>query len=94
MQIIDAHIIERFARRHADARRPLEEWKATMAEIDYDNPQEIKNRFASASFLSGDRVVFNIKGNDYRLLTSVNYFRNKITVLRIGTHQEYDKRNL
>jgi mRNA interferase HigB len=91
MEVIDAHIIEKFARRHADARTALDEWKQIVAQADWQTPQAVKNHWPKASILSGNRIVFNIKGNDYRLLTVIDYVQSAITILKIGTHQEYDK---
>lgn len=54
-------------------------------------PQDIKARYASVSFLAGRRVVFNIKGNDYRLVVSVAYAQQALFIKFIGTHAEYDR---
>jgi mRNA interferase HigB len=54
------------------------------------NPAELKAQFRSASILKGNRVVFNIKGNDYPLITSISYKQQAIFVKFIGTHDEYD----
>jgi mRNA interferase HigB len=95
MQVIDAHhIIEKFARRHADARTPLDEWGQIVSQADWQTPVDVKNHWPKASILSGNRIVFNIKGNDYRLVTAIDYVQSTMTVLKIGTHQEYDKWNL
>lgn len=94
MQVIDAHIIDKFARRHADARTALDEWTQVVSEADWLTPQDVKNRWPKASILSGNRIVFNIKGNDYRLVVRIDYVQSTITILKIGTHREYDKWNL
>jgi len=63
----------------------------------YDDPQywtdDIKKFYASASFLKDNRVVFNIKGNDYRLIVHIDYLRKIVRVKFIGTHAQYDKIN-
>ncbi len=56
----------------------------------WKSPQEIKNRYASASFLKGNRVVFNIRGNQYRLVVAVAYRLEAVYVKFIGTHAQYD----
>lgn len=94
MEVIDAHIIEKFARRHADARNALNAWMKVAQEAAWHSPQDIKNRWPKASLVSESRVVFDIKGNDYRLLVHVDFFQQIVTVLDIGTHQEYDTWNL
>jgi mRNA interferase HigB len=56
-------------------------------------PQDIKTRYASASFLPGRRVVFNIKGNDFRLVVAVAYVQQALFIKFVGTHAEYDRIN-
>ncbi|MGO9449722.1 MAG: type II toxin-antitoxin system HigB family toxin [Candidatus Binataceae bacterium] len=52
---------------------------------------EVRQSYATASIVSGDRVVFNIKGNDYRLITAIDYGRQTVFIKWIGTHRDYDK---
>lgn len=59
--------------------------------VNWRGPADIKQTFASASFLANNRVVFNIGGNNYRLIVEVSYKRHLIFVRFIGTHAEYDK---
>jgi len=59
----------------------------------WETPDKIKRDYASASFLRDNRVVFNIKGNDYRLIVHIDYKRKIVRVKFIGTHSEYDKIN-
>jgi mRNA interferase HigB len=94
MQVIDAHIIARFARRHAGARKPLQRWLDEANAGIFEHSRAVKERWSSASFLSGNRVIFNIGGNEYRLLVRFDYLRQTVTVLDVGTHQEYDTWNL
>lgn len=60
---------------------------------DWKTPKDIKKICTSASFLEDNRVVFNIKGNDYRLIVHIDYLRKIVRVKFIGTHSEYDKIN-
>ena len=62
-------------------------------EASWGSFQDIKNRFRSVDVLSGNRVIFDIKGNDYRLVTVVAYRQGLMEVLWIGTHAEYSKKN-
>lgn len=94
MQIIDAELIAQFAKRHADARNGLAAWMKVAQEAAWYSPQDIKNRWPRASIVSNNRFVFDIKGNEYRLLVQVNFRQQIITILDIGTHQEYDTWNL
>ena len=59
----------------------------------WNSPQDVKNQYASASILANKRVVFNIKGNDYRLIVAIAYQMQYVYVKFIGTHAEYDKVN-
>jgi mRNA interferase HigB len=76
-----------------DAAQPLRAWYSEAMAATWRNPAELKAQFKSASILKGGRVVFNIKGNDYRLITSISYKQQAIFVKFVGTHVEYDKVN-
>lgn len=76
--------------KHADAQQPLRAWFGEAERADWTGPQDIKNRYRSADFLSGDRVVFNIKGNKYRLIVAIKYEFKAVYVRFVGTHAEYD----
>jgi len=58
---------------------------------DWKNPNDVKKTYASASILKQGRVVFNIKGNAYRLITRINFEKQWMFIRFIGTHEEYDK---
>ncbi len=75
----------------ADSEAPLRAWFKEAKEAGWKGPSEIKERYASASFLANDRVVFNIKGNDYRLVVAVRYDFGIVYIRFVGTHAEYDK---
>jgi mRNA interferase HigB len=82
-------VITDFAARHADARTPLYAWVAEAKNAEWRGPQDVKARYPSASILSADRVIFNIKGNRYRMLTRIDYPNQLILVKAVGTHAEY-----
>lgn len=90
MKIVKRHIIDNFKSKHADARKPLDNWPAIVSLSSWETPSDIKEVFGSADFLPGNRVVFNIKGNHYRLVVEVLFTRGAVAILRIGTHSEYD----
>lgn len=93
MRIIGRDLLDAFCTRHADARRWIEAWLNETQEMSWGSPQDIKERYAAASFLPGNVVIFNVRGNRYRLEILVSY-RNGIAVVRwAGTHEEYDQRN-
>jgi mRNA interferase HigB len=76
---------------YKDAEQPLKAWVAEVVDAQWREPSEIKALFRSASILKAGRVVFNIKGNDYRLVVSVSYKLQIVFVKFIGTHRAYDK---
>jgi len=93
MKLLGLPKLEKFQRKHADASGPLEAWRADVETAQWGGPQDIKNRYNSASFLGDNRVIFNIKGNTYRLVVKVKYERDIVVIEWIGTHAEYDKKD-
>ncbi len=91
MIVVGKEILEEFKRVHADARPQLDAWLAEAEDADWETPNDIKQRFSSASFLANSRVIFNIKGNTYRLDVKIAYQMKVVLIKRIGTHAEYDK---
>lgn len=79
------------ARLQAAVKKQLDAWYAEVERATWKNPTELKAHFGSASIVSGERVVFNIKGNDYRLVVAINYHYQIVLILWLGTHQEYDR---
>jgi mRNA interferase HigB len=76
---------------HADAEQQLRAWFKQVKEADWANPAQVKEMFRSASVVGGNRIVFNIAGNKYRLVVLVNYPFRIVYVRFIGTHREYDR---
>jgi len=91
MDVIGKGKLTAFCEKHADVCKSLGSWLAEAEETLWQTPQDIKKRYASASFMANNRVVFNIKGNDYRLDTKVDYQRQIVVIVRVGTHQDYSK---
>ncbi|EKD0838829.1 type II toxin-antitoxin system HigB family toxin, partial [Escherichia coli] len=69
----------------------LDSWYDEVIRENWKTTQDIRNRFNSADFLPNNRVIFNIKGNNYRLVVQVVYQAGMVIVERVGTHAEYDK---
>lgn len=69
----------------------LDAWYAEVSRADWKNSAELKRQYRSASIVSSERVVFNIKGNAYRLVTAINYHYRVLLILWVGTHTEYDE---
>jgi mRNA interferase HigB len=91
MRLVGRKLLEDFAALHADIRGPLNAWVAEAQEANWRVPADLKARFPNASFLADNRVVFNLKGNNYRVEVKLSYDINVVLVLRIGTHSEYSK---
>jgi mRNA interferase HigB len=92
MLILGLPMLEEYKNIHADTRGPLDAWRKEAEGAKWKTTQDIKQRFPSADFLSGNRVIFNIKGNKYRLVVQVRYQNNLVVVEWVGTHAEYDKK--
>ena len=76
-----------------DAKSAIEAWYSEAKTATWQNPSEIKSSYRNASILKNNRVVFNIAGNKYRLIVSINFSAQIIYIKFIGTHQQYDKIN-
>jgi mRNA interferase HigB len=90
MRIIKRSALERFWREHPDAKASLESWYAVVRKADWKTPAALKQVYPSAD-LVGRRTVFNVAGNKYRLIARVNYEAQRVFVLYILTHSEYDR---
>ena len=94
MKIVNRKILVDFKQRHADAISQVNSWEAEAGEAVWSSPQDIKKRYAAASFLANNHVVFNIRGNKYRLLVQLSYNNKIIFIMKAGTHDEYMKWNI
>ncbi len=77
--------------KHPDAERPLQAWYAKVKRADWKTSSDIKAAYQNASFVANNRVIFNIKGNSYRLVVAIKYQYRIVYIRFIGTHQEYDR---
>ena len=93
MRIFSKRTLREYWERHPDVEGPLENWYHTTRTADWDTPDKVKARYADASIIPRNRVVFNIKGNDYRLVVRVDYASRMVFIRFIGTHAEYDRIN-
>jgi mRNA interferase HigB len=93
VRVIAKSTLRAFWARHADCEQQLKTWFKETEDAHWRGPNEIKREYPSASFLADNRVVFNIKGNHYRLVVKINYDYGIVWIRFIGTHQEYDKIN-
>lgn len=93
MRIIAKKVLRDFWELHPDCEQQLKAWYQETSNAVWKGPALIKKEYPSASFLIDNRVVFNIKGNHYRLIIKINYDYQMIWIRFIGTHAEYDKIN-
>lgn len=91
MKIVGRDKLSAFSTKHATAKKALDAWFSEAEQADWKTPQDIKNRYRSADFLADNRVIFNIKGNHYRLVVKVRYQNGIVRIEWVGTHAEYDK---
>ena len=93
MRVFTRGTLRNFGRRHPDSRRALEGWYDRVENADWESPQQLKVDYPSASILGDNRVVFNIRGNNYRLVAQLDYPLKRVYIRFIGTHAEYDRIN-
>ena len=91
LRVIAQRTLREFWEKHSDAEQPLKSWYAEATTSSWRQPADIKARYPSADILPGNRVVFNIKGNHYRLIVKIHYNRAIVYIRFVGTHADYDK---
>lgn len=94
MKVVARQILFDFCQKHSNCSSQIGAWIAEVEEAVWKSPRDMKARYPNASILSGGRVVFNIKGNNYRLEVQINYVSQVVLIKRIGTHAEYSKWSL
>ena len=94
MLIVGRKELDAFMKAHADARPALRAWVSHVAAASWRDPLELLGRYPRASLIRSGLVVFDIKGNDYRLAARIDYDNAIVRVLKIGTHAEYDRWSL
>ena len=90
MPVISKAVLVEFWHKHPASKQAFQTWFEDASHTQWKTPQDIKLRYASASFVATNRVVFNIKGNDYRLVVAVAYRFAALYIKFVGTHAEYD----
>ena len=97
MRVIARGTLNQFVRNRVEGRQRamvkahLDAWYAEASRATWTNSAELKQQYRSASIVSAERVVFNIKGDEYRLVVAINYPHQVLLILWLGTHKEYDK---
>lgn len=79
--------------KHPDCEEQMKSWYQEAENSEWINPNDVKKDYPSASILGDNRIVFNIKGNHYRIIIKINYDYQMIWIRFVGTHSEYDKIN-
>jgi mRNA interferase HigB len=90
MRIISRRLLREIWEKHPDACIPLQTWYHDVERSDWRKPSDIKSQHRNASFVADNRVVFNIKGNKYRVVVVVVYKASIVYIRFVGTHEEYD----
>ena len=84
-------MIRDFIAKHADADVPLRDWYKRVTKADWNTFADMKQTFNTVDYLGNDRYVFDIKGNNYRVVAIVLFVNKKVYMRFVGTHDEYDK---
>lgn len=90
MRVIAKRTLREFWELNQDSEQQLLSWYNEATKAEWESSNEIKQQYASASILKNSRAVFNICGNNYRLIVEINFPRKWIFIRFIGTHKEYD----
>jgi len=91
MRVIKEKTLRDFWQSHPDSEQPLRTWCKLVTDGQFANSAELKHRFGGLKVINAERVVFKIKGNDYRLVVKINYPLQLMYIRFLGTHKEYDK---
>lgn len=91
MRIISRKALRVFWEKHPDARQALQAWYSDVKSARWRSPADIKAIYRNASFVADNRVVFNIKGNKYRVIVAIQYQFELVFIRFVGTHHEYDR---
>ncbi|GGD98699.1 hypothetical protein GCM10011312_22780 [Planktosalinus lacus] len=91
VRVIAKRTLRDFWEKHVDCEQQLKSWYRETEKLEWKNVNDLKNEYPSASILKDNRIVYNIKGNNYRLIVKFNFEYGICWIRFIGTHAEYDK---
>ena len=94
MRIISRRTLTNYWERNPETEQALKSWFDEVSNALWTSPNELKEQYCNASIITSKRVVFNIKGNNYRLAVDIEYRIGIVFIVWIGTHKEYDKLNV
>jgi mRNA interferase HigB len=90
VQIVNTDELLEFSTKHPNARRALDKWQKIVSRVIWTNFMEVRATFRSADYVKG-LVIFNIGGNNYRLIATIVYNRQQVQILEIMTHRDYNR---
>lgn len=93
MKVLGRDKLIKFSKKHANAKTALDAWFGEADRANWKSGHDIKARYSSADFLANNCVIFNIKGNHYRLVVKVRFQAGVVVIEWVGTHAEYDKKS-
>jgi mRNA interferase HigB len=91
MQVVALRTLRLFWERYPQAEIPLRTWYNAVSQAEWSGPANVRSQFSSADFVADNRVIFNIGGNRFRLVTHVSYEYKAVLIKFVGTHAEYDR---
>jgi mRNA interferase HigB len=91
MRVISFSMIRDFVAKHADADVAMRDWYKRVCKANWNSFADIKQTFNTADYVGNDRYVFDIKGNNYRIIAIVLFINKKVYMRFVGTHEEYDR---
>lgn len=93
MRVIAKKKLRELWEKHSDCEQQLKAWYQEASKAEWTNSNQVKTEYPSSSIIGSDRIVFNIKGNNYRLIVKLNFDYQMVWIRFIRTHAEYDKIN-
>lgn len=93
MRIIAKSPLREFWDKYPASMTPLQVWYKDTVQATWQTPNDVKAQYGNASVVGNNRVVFNIKGNDFRLVVAINYSAGIVYIRFVGTHKQYDTIN-
>ncbi len=91
MRVFALRTLVRFWERHPRAKEPLQSWYYEIKRVNWKKPEDVKQQYPRASILGNNRVQFDIRGNEFRLVCAIRYDKGLIFIKFLGTHADYDK---
>jgi mRNA interferase HigB len=89
VKVLGRNVLHVFAQKHAEVRSQVSVWLAEVEAATWKTPEDVRERYPTVSFVGGNRAVFNIKGNKYRLDATIAFNTGIVQINRAGTHAEY-----